>query len=317
MIAIRHPSERGPEVEPLSRLIILLTAETELIRLRRSLVRKYSPDQPRAPAGQTDGGRWVSDGSGGGGDQLIDRLPRGQGRWASLGGENDSGATTTERTATDDGGHVLSIRVRSGRGEWDEQHSVITPDGESRIFENSGATQTIRDGQSGEVLSRSTLTPSGVVPEATVQPAFLPALPFVVAPAVSATIEAAALLFTVLSARKGGFGTVLGMTAQQYDFESDPNKKFPLAWVGRIDQAALDALCPRNAEVQAVTDETYARLTALNPLLTGKQLGNLLHFDIAGIYKGQKDPNMIPELSLVDRHESRIWSERHSSSRFI
>ena len=96
MIAMRHPSERGSEVEPLRRLITLLTAETELIRLRRSLVRKYSPDQPRAPAGQTDGGRWVSDGSGGGGDQLIGRLPRGQGRWASLGGENDSNATTTE-----------------------------------------------------------------------------------------------------------------------------------------------------------------------------------------------------------------------------
>lgn len=313
---MRLPSRDRPEAEALRHQLTALAFETKLIRVQRSLDRKYDASQPRAPAGQSDGGQWVS----GDGDGSIDGSLVGQGTWASLGGTSeDAGQETTRvRTVTEDGSRFLSIRIRAGRGEWDEQQTVTLPDGESRVFETSGATQTIRDGQSGEVLSRSTFTTSGIEPEATVQPAFLPALPFVVGPAVAATIEAAALLFTVLSARKDGFGTVLGMTAREYEFETDDDRKFPLVWVGRLDQAALDAACPRNAEVQAVTDETYARLTALNPLLTGQQLGNLLHFDIAGKYKYQDDPNMIPELSLDGDGNEIIYGRKGVfSPRFI
>ena len=249
----------------------------------------------------------------GGGDGSVDGSLVGRATWASLGGNSgDAGQETTrERTVTEDGSQVLSLRIRAGRGEWDEQHTVIAADGESRIFETSGATQTIRDGQSGEVLSRATLTASGIEPEATVQPAFLPAL--VPAVAAAATLRLGAILFAVQSARKDGFGTVLGMTARQYDFEPVSDEDFRLAWVGPVDQATLEAACPRHAEVQAATDEAYARLTALNPLLAGKELGNQLHFDLNGTYKVQEDPNMIPELSIDESGKNYIRARNNPS----
>ncbi len=46
------------EARSLRLLLAVLRTETKLVRLRRALNRKYSPDQPRAPAGQSDGGRW-------------------------------------------------------------------------------------------------------------------------------------------------------------------------------------------------------------------------------------------------------------------
>ncbi|MBX9931410.1 MAG: hypothetical protein K2Y56_07710 [Methylobacterium sp.] len=304
------PSQHRREIDSLRHELAALNVEAKLLRLGQSLNLKYDPDQPRASAGQSNGGQWISEDGGG---RSIDRPDRDSGQWASPNGEADRIVPATERTVTDDGS-VLSIRISAGRRDWDEQHTVVLPDGESRVFETSGTTQTIRDGESGEVLSRSTFTISGIEPEAAVQSAFLPALAPATPAVVSTTIEALALLFTVLSARKDGFGTVLGMTAQQYDFEPSADKDFRLAWVGRIDQAALDAACPRNAEVQAVTDEAYARLTALNPLLTGNRLGNLLHFDVAGTFKFQNDPNMIPELSL-DANGDEVTYGRKGSVR--
>ena len=288
-------SGNAAEARNLSLLLAVLRTETKLVRLRRSLSRKYSADQPRAPAGQSDGGRWVPDGGGAGGS-LIDRLPRGGGRWASL-DAGEPGVDGPQRTLLD-GGEVLTLRVRSGRGDWEEQHTVVTPDGESRLFENSGETQTIRDGQSGEVLSRTTFSPSGIAAEAMVQPAFLPAVPFLVAPAVAATMEAAALLFVVLRSRKDGFGTALGMTAQGYEFDPEDEVSLPTPWVGRLSESSLSAACPRSGEVQLKTDEMAADIKARLPKLTPQQFGNALHGGLAAYYRTLEDPDMKAELSL-------------------
>lgn len=140
-----------------------------LLRLRRgSRHQKDWATQPRAPAGQSDGGQWIADAGG-----RHDLPPT---AWASLrNGEPDGGdkpSTTTESTTLEDGTRVLSLRIHAGRRAFDEQHAVIAPDGESRIFETSGATQTIRDGDTGEVLSRTTFTPTDLVSEPVIQPAF-------------------------------------------------------------------------------------------------------------------------------------------------
>lgn len=50
--------------------------DVALLKLRRAL--KYNPDQPRVPAGNPDGGRWVGDGGGGAGGGLA-RRPAGEG----------------------------------------------------------------------------------------------------------------------------------------------------------------------------------------------------------------------------------------------
>lgn len=73
----RDPSGYATEAHDLRLLLAVLRTETKLIRLRCALRRKYNSAQPRAPAGRSDGGRWVSDG-GGSGSSLIDRLPRGR-----------------------------------------------------------------------------------------------------------------------------------------------------------------------------------------------------------------------------------------------
>jgi len=105
------------------------------------------------------------------------------GQWALLQGDQPEGESPpdptplSESTTLKDGTHVLSIRIHAGRKPFDEQHTVIALYGESRIFETSGATQTIRDGQTGNVLSRSTFTATDLVSEPLVQPAFLPAVP--------------------------------------------------------------------------------------------------------------------------------------------
>jgi hypothetical protein len=203
----RDPSRNIAEVRDLRLLLAVLRTETKLVRLRRALSQKYSPDQPRAPAGQSDGGRWVSGGGAGGNpaDQSSD------GGRASLDAA-DPETEAPKRTLLDGGGEVLTLRIRSGRGDWDEQHTVVTPDGDSRVFENNGDIQTIRDGQTDEVLSRSTFATAGSAPEATLQPAFLQAVA-AVAPAVAATLEAAAMLLTVLAARSAGFGNEPGSIA--------------------------------------------------------------------------------------------------------
>lgn len=293
------PSHRsGPEIRDrtLRLHLAVLSTRTKLLRLDH-LLRKYSRDQPRAPAGRTDGGRWI---------------PPGGGQWASLGGPKPS-PQEPRRTPLDGGGEVLTVRVRAGRDVWEDRHTVITPEGESRIFETSGDIQTIRDGQTGEVLSRATLSPQSAGSEATVQPAFLPAIPFAVAPAVVATIEAAALLATFLAARSAGFGKEPGSIAMRYDFAPDPGKKFPVVWVGKVDHRKLNDLCPLNPEIQAVTNEATKRLTALNPLLNKTKLGSLIHLDIGHTIQARHYPNVAVEFSL-DKNSGKevFYSELNS-----
>lgn len=288
----RAPSRNTAEVRDLRLLLAVLRTETKLVRLRRALSQKYDMDQPRAPAGQSDGGRWVS--GGGTGGVSADRSQGG--RRASLDAA-DRFAEAPQRTLLDSGGEILTLRIRSGRGDWDEQHTVVTPDGDSRVFDNAGESQTIRDGQTGEVLSHSAFAMDRAAYDATVQPAFLPAA-LVVAPAVAATLEAAAMLLTVLAARSAGLGNEPGSIALRYDFEPDEDKKFPVVWVGPVDQRILDQFCPHSEEVQAVTDEATRRLTAANPNLDKTRLGSLIHLDIGKTFKARGYPEIKVEYSL-------------------
>jgi hypothetical protein len=280
-----RPSRTTDELDEIRLRLALLTTETKLLRVRH-LMRKYDPNQPRVPAGQGGGGQW-----------------------SPSVGASGSPTQTQQRTLLDGGGEVLTLRIRSGRDAGDEQHRVITPDGDSRLFENSKDVQTIRDGQSGEVLSRGTFTGSGTPPEATIRPVFLP---LVAAPAVATTLEAAALLFTYLLARGPSFGKAPGTTALRYDFEPDAGKKFPLIWVGPIHQTTLNQACPLNEEVQSVTNEAAKRLRALNPKLDNARLGNLIHYDIANTFDRLNYPNVRVELSLDSVGKETGYGENNS-----
>ncbi|SDM65459.1 hypothetical protein SAMN05216360_10319 [Methylobacterium phyllostachyos] len=227
---MRDESQAHGEAIVLRNVLAGLSLETKLIRLQRQLQAKGWETQPRAPAGQPNGGEWVQGPS--------------SGQWTSLQGDRPEGALSqdppplTESTTLEDGTHVLSIRIHAGRKPFDEQHTVIAPDGESRIFETSGATQTIRDGQTGDVLSRSTFTATDLVSEPLVQPAFLPAVPLAIEGALAAveavrTLELALSLLAVLSAQDDGFGTVLGLTAHEFD-PGTATQPALTPWVGKL-----------------------------------------------------------------------------------
>ncbi|MGU3540108.1 hypothetical protein [Methylobacterium sp. A54F] len=283
----------GTEVEALRGLIAGLTLEMKVLRLRHILTRKYDPGQPRAPAGQPNGGQWVSEDSAGSG-ATVDPAQLGPTRWSSLAAQDEPAAKdrSRERTLLGDGTEVLTIRIHAGPRVGDEEHTVTSPDGESRVFETSGDTQTIRHGATGEILGRSTWTDVGPVAEAFPQSAFLPA-----ATAVVRTIELGALLFSVLSARRSGFGTVIGLTAQEYRVGTTP-AAHPVVWVGVLTQKQLDAACPRNGDVQAIGDTAAADIRRLFPQATGKRFGDLMHYRAEEMIKALKDPNLLAELSL-------------------
>ena len=52
------------EVTAIRGLLAGAALDLEAVRLERILRRKFSVDQPRAPAGQSDGGQWIPSGGG-------------------------------------------------------------------------------------------------------------------------------------------------------------------------------------------------------------------------------------------------------------
>lgn len=210
------------------------------------LGRKYRSGQPRAPAGQPDGGRWVSGGSDPGATDSV--------------GRGSPAASRTDEAATEDGSRVLSIRIRANpRADWDEQHTVTAPDGTRTVFETSGLNRTIRDGETGAILGRSTLTTDGAEAEAVLQPAR--SLPGELARRATRTLEAAGSLFAVLSGRNGdGRRAVFATPASAYVPGDAYDER--AVWVGAVGQGELDQICPRNREVQALADSVAAEVRA-------------------------------------------------------
>jgi hypothetical protein len=138
---------------------------------RLDLALKNWETQPRAPAGQSDGGRWVT---GPGGVPL--KLPPTS--WSSLrDGESGADQEPSRQTGSitlDDGNRVLWLKIRDRRGQIEEQHAVIAPSGESRIFKDFGNIQTVIDGETGKTLSSSYFTPNVIESSPIFQPAYSP-----------------------------------------------------------------------------------------------------------------------------------------------
>lgn len=193
-----------------------VAVEVGFIRVERMLARKYRSDQPRAPAGQPDGGRWVS-------------APSGGARWmsANSGGQAE---TQIEEAVTECGSRVLSIRIRANaRADWDAQHTVTAPDGTRTVFETSGLTQTIRVGETGEILGRSTLTADGAESGAFSQPAR--GLPGKLGQRISRTLEAAG---TPSRCSLGGVATVVKPCSQRLRVSTSQGTHMmsgPYGWV--------------------------------------------------------------------------------------
>jgi hypothetical protein len=272
----------GCELTDLRGLLARLTFETRLLRYGRQLAPKDWSDQPRAPSGQPDGGRWVS---GGGRTPVDDPVTIG-----SL--VRDDGSVVTE-----DGSRVLSIRIRAQPRPFDEQHFVTSPDGESRIFETSGLNQTVRDGETGEVLGRSAFTAQGAEPEARIQPARSGVLATAAAAVTERTAAAAMAILSALSRQNDRYGTAaLGLTAT--GFLPKGRSDFDTAWVGRLSRERLDAACPRAGEVKAIADEAADYVRSQIEGLSPQEFGNRVHLRIRDQINSQRDPKFVAEISL-------------------
>jgi hypothetical protein len=265
------------EVAALRAELAGLAVEVKLIRLERVLSRTFRSDQPRAPAGQSDGGRWVSEGTGGAAE----------------------GQSQTEDAVLEDGSRVLSIRIRAKpHADWDEQHTVTGPDGTRTVFETSGLTQTIRDGDSGEILARSILTRDGAEPEAFVQRARGRLRPSdELARRFARTLEAAASLFSVLSGRNTKDRKAI-FAAPASEYKPGDAYDTQSMWVGAVGQTELDQVCPRNREVQSIADAVAADVRASGNYLDERDFGNKVHARIAGIIRAMKDPDLKAEISF-------------------
>lgn len=253
-----------------------LAVGVKLIRLDHVLSRKYRPDQPRAPAGQSDGGRWVSEGTDGASEAQ----------------------SQTEDSVLEDGSRVLSIRIRAKpHTDWDEQHTVTGPDGTRTVFETSGLTQTIRDSDSGEILARSRLTQDGAEPEAFVQLARSRPRPSDdLARRFARALEAAGSLFSVLSGQNTKNRKAIFVAPASEYIPGDAYDHRAM-WVGAVGQTELDQLCPRNREVQAIADLVAADVRASGNYMDEQDFGNKVHVGIADIIRAMRDPNFDAEIS--------------------
>jgi hypothetical protein len=276
----------------LRRSLIRLQDETRLLR-RHLLQRKYSPAQPRVPAGNTGGGRWTSGESGGGprggfgfglgdgqgepgeagpdGGTVYDTS--GDEAWTSYSeGFSDDGSLFERDVVNRDGSTIRSEYDASRSAGFDERQTVTLNSGERFTFETTGREQTIRyGGTDGEVVARSIWTPSGPERDATVQPALAPMA------AAPALIIGGAILYGWQSPFNGSDGqqAVMGFEARKYT-PSAPGA-FDLSLSARVSQDEATAACKYLPKMQEWLDDEVRKAGPMGAYSSETAYGTQVH----------------------------------------
>ncbi len=306
------------EIVLLRRRLVSLKAQTRL--LRHELARKYNPDQPRVPAGNADGGQWTSGGGGGGpalagtdvlgdlgnafstalsfGDVVADTS--GEESWAFYQDAARSDGSLAERAVVNRDGSTIHSEFAEPdhRSNWDERHTVTSPEGSKTTFETAGRTQTIRDGgPDGEVVSRSTWTERGPEREATVQEARNPSRSSG-PPLAEATISSALSLYGWLSARNklDGLQAVAGFNAGDYVPSPDA---INLSFVGQLREDEVDRACPRFLEVRSRTDAAVDAVGPRSDYRSAAEFGTAVHSNLKSQVENLGDPTFRAERSFL------------------
>lgn len=313
-----HDSAYWREVVLLRRRLVSLKAQTRL--LRHELARKYNPDQPRVPAGNTGSGQWTSGGGGGDptltgtdflgdlgtafsaaltfGDVVADSS--GEESWAFHQEATRPDGSLAERAVVNrDGSTIHSEFAEPGRkSDWDERHTVTVPEGGKTTFETSDRTQTIRDGgPDGEIVSRSTWTERGPEGEATVHEVRNPSRPSS-PPFAETTINSALTLFNWLSARNklDGLQAVAGFNAGDYAPSADA---INLSFVGQLREDEVDRACPRFQEVRSRTDAAVDAVGPRSNYRSPAEFGTAVHTNLKWQVENLGDPNFRAERSFL------------------
>lgn len=284
------PHRSRNEVQRICYDLAALAMDVGIVRLGFALSRKYREDQPRQPAGQPEGGRWISEG--------------GDGAAGSLGDEPET-TGTTESGVNDNGSRVLSIRVRDRRsGEWNEDHAVEAPDGTRFFFRTDGSIQSVYGGDSETLIARSVWTDRGPEPEAVAEPAFLrtplPVLPGL-APALPSPTPSALQLYEFLAGRNTpGRTAVIGFSAREFAPAQSSTGSAPrVTWVGTLTRTEVSEACPRHEEVQSRTDTATETVRQLGGYTNATVYGTLVHTNLHQQITSLDDPDFRSEVSLV------------------
>ncbi len=200
---------------------------------------------------------------------------------------------------------VSEFNAPGGAEDWDERHTVVTPDGGKFTFQTSGDTQTIYDGD-GRPISAAVWTNNGPEPLSLVQPAFWPgaAAGAGVAAGKGAVTEfglaaAAAALFTWLSSRNGPDGTaIFAFKAVEYR-KVGPENKPDAEWVGRLTRDQVNKVCGQLKDVQGRTDDAVAEVRKVGGYKNAADFGTKVHKMIADGIKAVGDDNYRAEVSLI------------------
>jgi hypothetical protein len=268
----------------------------------------FDPNQPRVPAGHSDGGQWTDEPGGDGpavprrGVVLDDS---GEEAWESVTSTSRPDGTLAEQEVLNrDGSRIHSQFSRDARiAGWDERHTVILPDGQEITFEQSGAVQRTYDAD-GRPMGAAVWTNDGPEPLAEVQPAFLAAIP----PAVATTVELALILGTWLAGRNGPAGiAVVSFPADVYRPPRPEEKPEPV-FVGRLTEDELKKACDRYVDVQEFTDGAAAGARRERKDWTPTGFGTEVHKRVAHTVNGDPPkhgpknpqyPNFMAEFSAL------------------
>ena len=264
----------------------------------------YNPLQPRVPAGHSDGGQWTR---GGGFGRITPKSPpvmhdlSGQETWKTVATDRRPDGSIAEQLVVNrDGSRIRSQYAPLGANAgWDERHTVTTPDGQVVMFENSGLTQTIYDGQARKV-SQTVMTQNGPVPlmpgdgdQPLLHLARAPA-PGDLATKLPGRLKligvAATLLYTWMSRwNSRERQAVLSGSTDVYQ-RAAPGEA-DLIWVGYLNKEQLSDACKKYEQVQTSTDAAAREARAMPNRWTPRTFGTEVHTRVARKVNGRtEDP---------------------------
>jgi hypothetical protein len=272
----------------------------------------FDPNQPRVPAGHSDGGQWTSTGADGPASSRreVELDDTGEEAWESVTSTYRPDGTLAEQEVVNrDGGRIHSqFSLDRRMAGWDERHTVTLPDGRQITFESSGDVQTIYDAD-GQPISASEWTSEGPVPHPMVQLArgkpggglFTRSAPGIGPGAGEASPSlvgaAAAVLFTWLSNQNSrGGATVLAFKAGDYRNEGTKSKP-EIALVRRLTRDEVGDFCKKLENVQDLTDKAVRQVRKDDDYMGAADFGTKVHKMIADGINNQGKPDYRAEKS--------------------
>ncbi len=270
----------------------------------------YDPTQPRVPAGQSTGGQWTdTDGPNldGAAQRKVVRDTSGQEAWNFYYNMYRPDGSLAEQVVFNrDRSRIISEFNEAGDADdWDERHTVITPDGNKVTFEDRGDSQLAYNGGDGQ-LSETASTEHGSEERPIVQKAFLPAVaaPAVIGAGEGIAIAAAGLaLLAWLSRRNGRKGTYALSFAPDV-LERDIPSELRHVQLAPLSEEELKNVCPEHKTVQAFANQAAAKARLEPKDWTPSGFGTEVHKRVAHLVNG--DP---PEFKPDKPKDHRFRAE--------